>query len=891
MKKPIILLSLLFSLMLVVIQFSHAYAQSPTPDPDLSPAATITPGGPVPTAIINTPTVPGGFLDTAPVPSPVYEACFAGFGYPEDPNNPGTPIYNGPKDKWVYDADITALGKAGDRARQFVYWAVNTKSLDNSAALKMLWSTSRNIMYVLLVIVTILMGIGIIIGQRANFDFKVKIWPLVFKLALLLLYVTFSYTIVLLIIQFSDILMQFFIKNTGGDKLFNVFFSGTNSVDNYKNFRGCVNINPDVKDSVNTSKLLLNITNITYYAVGIAIILRKIVLWFMLLVAPFLALLAPFVFIRNVGWIWIGVFFQWVFYGPLFGLFLGAVAGIWNSPTHIPFQFIFSKANTIGSVVYPTAINILYSGPANKPQILNSSNYDATFAEYVISILMLWVAILLPWLLLRIFRDYCCDGIYAMKNILLSMYDNMKNPPQGPSPSPRNPSTSPAAMDMQFKAQKNIESNIKLETTEEIKRTKTEDIKSSMNLSATKLTDIAHYETNSQTRQMTNRNLEYLQNPMKAENATDRQKFMNVRTELFDRATKGDVVARQTLAALSSSKIEQTSQKQTILETMPQAVPVIKTTSIKVGLPQDKTTSIVTSIFNTITNNSSVVNSIANASQTTSTQTQSVLQSAAAPAHINQAATTIVSEIAKETGVAPEKVKQIISSTSQVFKNQKELTTEIAQKQQVNADVVQKVIDAHIPVIADTQKHIEDTISIPSTVSIEDYEEVKSMWKDQYEKGEIPTTEAIKDRADWVETDVVAITNILNKILSSDPQLKAQGLDEVGYILPIFMINNLKGEELAVYLKAKLEAAKQVKKDLEKETEIKEKLKDQDEELVEVDRKMDKVKEKTLEMSQELPNEQDQKEGMPQTPIDDAHPEAPNQSVQQPGDEKPEEPS
>lgn len=856
MKKPILFVSLFIVAILIITQYARAYAQSPPPPlTSITPAATITPGGPNPTAVINTPTVAGGYLDTTPIPSPVYEACFPNFGYPQDPNDPQNYIYNGPKDKWVYDADITALGKAGDRARQFVYWAVNTKSLDNSAALKMLWSTSRNIMYVLLVIVTILMGIGIIIGQRTNFDFKVKIWPLVLKLALLLLYVTFSYTIVLLIIQLSDILMQFFIKSTGGDKLFNVFFSGTNSVDNYKNFRGCMNINPDVRDSVNTSKLLLNITNITYYAVGIAIILRKIVLWFLLIVAPFLALLAPFVFIRNVGWIWIGVFFQWVFYGPLFGLFLGAVSGIWNSPTHIPFQFVFSKANTIGSVVYPTAINILYSGPANKAQILNSSNYDATFAEYVISILMLWTAILLPWLLLRIFRDYCCDGIYAVKNILLSMYDGMKNPPKGPPASPYSPTTSPASISSQFKTEKNIESKIKLETTEEIKNTRTEDIKTSMNLSATKLTDIAHYETNSQTRQMTNRNLEYLQNPMKAETATDRQKFMNVRTELFDRATKGDVVARQTLAALSSSKVEQVTQKQSMLESMPQAIPVIKTTSIKVGLPQEKTSSIVKSIFNTITNNSNVVNSIANASQSTSSQTQSVLQSAGAPSHVNQTANTIVSEISKETGVEPAKVKQIISTSSHIFKEQKNLVSEIAQKEQVKEDVVQKVLDAHIPVITETEKHIEDTISIPSTVSIEDYEEVKSMWKDQYEKGEIPTTDTIKDRADWVETDVVAITNILNKILSSDPQLRAQGLDEVGYILPIFMINNLKGEELAVYLKAKLEAAKQVKKDLEKEKEITDKLKVQDEELVDVDRKMTDVKEKVLEMSQEMPLE------------------------------------
>jgi len=34
-------------------------------------------------------------------------------------------------------------------------------------------------------------------------------------------------------------------------------------------------------------------------------------------------------------------------------------------------------------------------------------------------------------------------------------------------------------------------------------------------------------------------------------------------------------------------------------------------------------------------------------------------------------------------------------------------------------------------------QNIEQTISIPPTVSIQDYEEVKKMWVKQYEKGEV----------------------------------------------------------------------------------------------------------------------------------------------------------
>ncbi len=84
-------------------------------------------------------------------------------------------------------------------------------------------------------------------------------------------------------------------------------------------------------------------------------------------------------------------FFQWVFYGPLFALFLGALATIWK--TGIPFVFDFSRTGTAAGYIYPTATNILYGGPAQVLSILNSGNYIDTFAEYVITLIMLWATI------------------------------------------------------------------------------------------------------------------------------------------------------------------------------------------------------------------------------------------------------------------------------------------------------------------------------------------------------------------------------------------------------------------------------------------------------------------------------------------------------------------
>jgi hypothetical protein len=153
------------------------------------------------------------------------------------------------------------------------------------------------------------------------------------------------------------------------------------------------------------------------------------------------------------------------------------------------------------------------------------------------------------------------------------------------------------------------------------------------------------------------------------------------------------------------------------------------------------------------------------------------------------------------------------------------------------------------------------------------------MWTQQYEKGEVPTSENITSREQWVDQDIVFITNTLNKLLSSDDKLRQEGIDDLAYILPIFLINSLKGEELVVYLKAKIEAAKAVKHDMDKEREITEKLKkksEETEEFVDVKKKTEENT-KTLELSQELPGEEEKPkqesdlsgtESKPQSPLE-----------------------
>jgi hypothetical protein len=572
---------------------------------------------------------------------------------------------------------------------------------------------------------------------------------------------------------------------------------------------------------------------------GVMLLLRKIILWFLLFVSPFLALLLPFVFIRNVGWIWIGVFFQWLFYGPLFALFLGATSTLWQEG--IPFVFNIGRAGTEQGYIYPTAINIFYGAPRQSLAWLKNTNYIDPYAEYIITLIMLWAVTFFPWWLLRIFRDYCCEGIMAMKNVLLAMYDQGRGgtPPGPPGPTPSSLFTGTALkMPQEIEIPIKMKQTVKLEKIEEIRQAKTEDIARSMQISASSLTDVARLETNKESRETVRKNIAFLQNPMKATTPTQRQQFMNIKSELFNRAVKQDKVASRILTGITTSKVEQIARKQEIVAAIPQIQKAAQT----------KVSTITKTFVTDMLTNEKALTKIATTTTVPVEGVKTVLNAFAT--NIDKSPAEIVKSIQTETHLEKDKITSVLQQSTQYAKGE-----------------AVKVIADQVPLVVEPQKNIEKAIAVPPSVSIEDYEDVKKMWKEQYLKGEVPLTENVRSREQWVDDDVVVISNALNKLLSNDKEMQAGGLDDLGYILPIFMLNNFKPEELLVYLKAKLEAAKEVKEQLAREKEL-EKGK---EEFVEV--KATKKEEKAKEMAfEEKLEEEPKKEETPKPPEENKEP-------------------
>jgi len=750
---------------------------------------------------------------------------------------------------WIEDENVTAQGKANDRARQFIFWVMTHSSIDNHPVLYKIWGTVRNLAYFFTILSAALLGLGIIVGQRTNFSTGIKVWPAFTKILIALLYISFSATIIISVIQLSEIFMKFFIENLGGKDLFNIYFSGISQESNYLDFVGCRDINIRVQEAVKTEMLVLKITNWSYYFMGGMLLLRKIVLWFLLFASPFLAILMFFTFIKNVGWIWIGVFFQWVFYGPLFALFLGSLATIWKAG--VPFLFDFSRVNTVGGYVYPTAINILYGGPAQTLSATNNGNYVDTYVEYIITLIMLWAVTIFPWFLLRIFRDYCCDGINAIKNMLVgglnSLHPGPTPPPQPVAPAQSNKFGSVLEMN------KEMSSTVRtrIETVEEIKKAKTEEIVRSLDMKASKITDVAHFETSKTTRENVTKNINFIKNPTSASTPTERLKYMNIRSELSSRAAKADPIARSLIGSITYSKPQQAAQRESIIRTLPKPVTITNVASVKVKMSGEKLQTVSSSLMNAGSVNTKIVTDIAATTKISAEKVQSALNML--HDNINTPVPDIVPKISGGIKLEKEKVTMIMKEYSKRVSADTKIIEQIAKEQKVEVSEVKKVAEVQMPVIAEPEKNIEAVAPVSPTVSIDEYEEVKKMWRDHYEKGEIPVSENIKTRAAWVEQDIVLITNTLNKLLSEDKALKEQALDEVGYILPIFMLNSLSGEQLVTYLKAKVEAAKQVHELELKEEEITAKLKAKsEEEKVEVAMPKKQEAAKTMTMSEEL---------------------------------------
>jgi hypothetical protein len=105
-------------------------------------------------------------------------------------------------------------------------------------------------------------------------------------------------------------------------------------------------------------------------------------------------------------------------------------------------------------------------------------------------------------------------------------------------------------------------------------------------------------------------------------------------------------------------------------------------------------------------------------------------------------------------------------------------------------------------------------------VSLEDYEEVRKMWVENYENLEPPRTIEGKqlEREEWIQNDVNKINEAITLLSSMDTKKMNDGMDMVGNILPFLLMGGFSKSEIVAYLKAKLAAAKSVMENTKKKS-------------------------------------------------------------------------
>ncbi len=350
---------------------------------------------------------------------------------------------------WVVDNEVTFVGKTAARAGAFLDWTLENYKwvqLGNEGnPLIPFWIIIRNLVYAFFALFILSTAFLMLITRGSNISLQ-KFIP---RFVGILLLVTFSFGMVQIIYQLTDITQGFFLRNPdpataavrqtiSQENLLNIAFK-------YEDFIGYKRVDSFTDESAFMTLLLTRLTAVTYYAMAAMLIIRKIVLWFFIIISPIFPLLLFYWPIRNTAKIWIGEFFRWVLYGPLFAVLLAGLVSLWQST--IPL-FSYQPTGTIvtktATPVYQTAVNILLGGPRQAIGLASSVNLPETFALYTICLMMLWAVMILPFILLRIFLDYlfslALNDAPGMKQFLALSNTMLNRQPLSPPPPPTPPS-------------------------------------------------------------------------------------------------------------------------------------------------------------------------------------------------------------------------------------------------------------------------------------------------------------------------------------------------------------------------------------------------------------------------------------------------------------------
>lgn len=703
-----------------------------------------------------------------------------------------------PAGQWVIDSEVTFIGKNAARSGNLldfilqnynwvcVKQASNGQCDNSNNPLQGVWLTTVAYIVVPLLFVVIIATAIIIIVTRGRSLTVMRFLP---RFGAVLLLIFLSFALLQFFYQFIDVIQGFFLRQATG-------FVGESCppkcISNkdllyvgweYEKFLGLRLLGDANSESAFISLLLTKLTAVTYYVMVGILILRKVILWLFIIVSPIFPLLLMFYPIRNTGKIWIGEFFRWLLYAPLFAIFLKGLVVLWR--TGIPLWFIPKQGpeiiNNASKVIYPTAVNILLGGPQQYVTPTNSINLTETFALYVVSLIMLWGVIILPWILLQIFLDYASNIGIGDSAVMKALVNKL----QGPPGSPARPSPGGSAINLPFAKKFNLPvppsapTGIAREIPMSAVYMPSAQVKaqtlSLAKVSIPTLADIAKYDTSLMSRDsdrkketiMIRQNLEKIGNPAFSTSDAEREQYTQIRERLTQESKSGNVLATSILTAAGSIALKSAKAS---------------ANQIKNALTQ-------------IANPASVSPGAVNRGKI-AVMNQSLEK---AKKEGNALAASILSVDNKTTDAEIEKLQERIMDAKA---KGEPIAIQIA-------EIAQGGIISKLPVVNRVQ-----------TVSKEDYKAVKDMWKENYRNLEVPEGMS-GTRAEWVKEDMSKIESIIELLSSSNEAQINKGMEQVSSILPFLLVGGFSQTEIIAYLKAKQDAAREIAAEVIQEEEEK----------------------------------------------------------------------
>lgn len=165
------------------------------------------------------------------------------------------------------------------------------------------------------------------------------------------------------------------------------------------------------KEPIYFNIALVALGSIGQLLVSLLIILRIIILWFLLILSPFLFLLFTLNFLKQFFRYWIWFYFRWLFIGPILAMCLYIIVNIW-SLTGVPIE---STSQLAAGLWFDNATNLYLAAPGVASGFLNTPR---EVMKYLAALIMLYLAVFLPfWLTRRMGGSECCVDQGMLKRL------------------------------------------------------------------------------------------------------------------------------------------------------------------------------------------------------------------------------------------------------------------------------------------------------------------------------------------------------------------------------------------------------------------------------------------------------------------------------------------